>query len=107
MILEAIGRNADELNTPLCEFGCAASDFTELGGADRSKVCWMGEQDRLAQFSELLRLPLMPLTHESPIHSWNLIGPAVVKASKSGAVLPRRREGILNLTTNSLSKVSG
>src|SRR5205814_9246880 len=26
--------------------------------------------------------------HESPIHSWNLIGPSVVCASKSGAVSP-------------------
>ena len=26
--------------------------------------------------------------HESPIHSWNLIGPSVVSASKSGAVSP-------------------
>lgn len=34
-------------------------------------------------------------TQESPIHSWNLMGPAVVSASKSGAVLPRRREGAI------------
>jgi hypothetical protein len=26
--------------------------------------------------------------HESPIHSWKAIGPSVVAASKSGAVLP-------------------
>src|SRR5918996_5443912 len=26
--------------------------------------------------------------HESPIHSWNRIGPSVVSASKSGAVSP-------------------
>ena len=26
--------------------------------------------------------------HESPIQSWNLIGPSVVSASKSGAVSP-------------------
>ena len=34
------------------------------------------------------------ITQESPIHSWNLIGPAVVWASKSGAMLPRRRAGM-------------
>jgi hypothetical protein len=27
-------------------------------------------------------------THESPIQSWNAIGPSVVSASKSGAVSP-------------------
>lgn len=34
-------------------------------------------------------------THESPIHSWNLMGPLVVSASKSGAVFPRRRAGMV------------
>jgi hypothetical protein len=33
--------------------------------------------------------------HELFNHSWNLIGPAVVSASKSGAMLPRRREVML------------
>src|SRR2546430_13076649 len=27
-------------------------------------------------------------THESPAHSWNLIGPSLLSASKSGAVSP-------------------
>ena len=36
-------------------------------------------------------------TQESPIHSWNLIGPAVVWASKSGATYPRRREGMMDV----------
>lgn len=35
-------------------------------------------------------------TQESPIHSWNLIGPVVVSAVKSGAMFPRRREGMLS-----------
>ena len=30
------------------------------------------------------------LTQELPIHSWNLMGPLVVSASKSGAVSPKR-----------------
>jgi len=33
--------------------------------------------------------------HESPIHSWNRIGPSVVIASKSGAVLPSRRAAVV------------
>jgi hypothetical protein len=36
------------------------------------------------------------IAQESPSHSWNLIGPAVVSASKSGAMLPRRRVGMLS-----------
>lgn len=30
------------------------------------------------------------LTQELPIHSWNLMGPLVVSAWKSGAVSPKR-----------------
>lgn len=36
------------------------------------------------------------ITHESAIHWWKLIGPSVVCASKLGAMLPRRRAGIVN-----------
>jgi hypothetical protein len=44
------------------------------------------------------------LTQESSIQSWNLIGPAVVSASKSGAILPRRREGIV-VTDNGVALI--
>lgn len=30
-------------------------------------------------------------THESPIHSWNLIVPSVLSAVKSGAMVPSRK----------------
>src|ERR1700733_1669117 len=35
------------------------------------------------------------MPHDSPSHSWNLIGPLVVSASESGVMLPRRRDIVL------------
>ena len=57
-----------------------------------NRTAWI-EQDQ-PQFGQILTDRMQILTQESPIQSWNLIGPAVVCASKSGAMLPRRREGI-------------
>lgn len=36
-------------------------------------------------------------THEVPAHSWNFIVPSVVSVSKSGAMLPKRRLGMVDV----------
>lgn len=95
VLLEAIGRDTDHLDVASCEIRGTASNFSELGGADWGKVSWMGEQNCLeivGSLGHLRPLKVKILTQESPIQSWNLMGPAVVSASKSGAMSPRRRD---------------
>src|SRR5579864_8803800 len=45
--------------------------------------------------------------HESPIQSWNLIGPSVVSASKSGATSPSLSDIPLLLPGGDLARSSG
>lgn len=82
-----------------------ARDLRELGRAHRGEVARVREEDRLGASGRRsavvdraygFAIP-MALTQESPIHSWNLIGPCVVSASKSGAMLPKRSvDGIVS-----------
>lgn len=95
MILEAVGRNADDLDVALCKVVCTTSDLAELSGAYRGEVSRMREEDDLEGCSDQDGKNEEEHTQESPIHSWNLIGPAVVSAWKSGAMLPRRRAGMI------------
>lgn len=69
----------------------------ELGRAHRGEVTRVREEDSLREANTIVQhRPALvlcastALTQESPIHSWNLIVPLVVCASKSGAVSPRR-----------------
>jgi hypothetical protein len=95
VILEIIGRNTDDLDIALCKVVCATSDLAELGGADRGEVSGMREEDGLKCSSDKDSRNEEEHTQELPIHSWNLIRPAVVSAWKSGAMLPRRRAGMI------------
>ena len=71
-------------------------NFCKLGGADGSEVSRMREEYGLIMVVSTSRWYLesqvrqLIHTQESPIHSWNLIVPLVVGASKSGAMSPRR-----------------
>ena len=95
VILEIVGRNTDDLDVALCKVVCATSDLAELGGADRGEVSGMREEDDLECSSAKDGRNEEGHTQELPIHSWKLIRPAVVSAWKSGAMLPRRREGMI------------
>ena len=97
VVVQLVRRYADDFDIALGKVGLATGDLTELGRADRGEVSGVGEQDGLITVSELNALARVTSqrTQELPIHSWNLMGPAVVWASKSGAMLPSRREGIL------------
>lgn len=95
---QAVGGNSDHFGVSLSEVGGSPRNFTKLGGAHWGKIAGVREQDRLDN-RQIIQPPQEDLsvqkhTQESPIHSWNLIGPAVVSAVKSGAVFPRRRDGI-------------
>ena len=97
MRVEAVGRQADDLDTAVGEVGLTARDLSELSRANRGEVIRVRKEDRLQKTSVrgLLWRRRAQRTQESPIQSWNLIFPAVVSASKSGAVLPRRRVGMM------------
>lgn len=74
--------------------------LSKLGSADGGEVAGVREQDGLRASTGRSATVhsdencMSGLTHESPIHSWNLTGPLVVSASKSGAVFPRRSDGM-------------
>ena len=94
VLFETIGGDTYHLHIALLEIRSATSDLSKFGGADRSKISRMREKDglrdRFDQVWDQIQSERDVSTQESPIHSWNLIGPAVVSASKSGAVFPRR-----------------
>jgi hypothetical protein len=115
VVVEVVGGDADDLDIALCKVLRAARDLAELSRADRCEICSMNEyklvrldaiSDRNAPPGWENRTPWKEAhgqrqdgettkvgsrTQESPSHSWNFIGPMVVSASKSGAMLPRRR----------------
>lgn len=45
VILKIVSRDSDDLDIPLCEIICTTGDLAEFGGADRSKVARVREQD--------------------------------------------------------------
>jgi hypothetical protein len=47
MVVQAVGRDADELDVPFGKLRRTTSDFAKLGGADRSKVSRVREEDGL------------------------------------------------------------
>lgn len=47
MLLEAISGDADNFDVALLEVLGATSNLTELSGANRSEITWMGEEDGL------------------------------------------------------------
>jgi len=75
VLLETVVGEADDFHTTVIKVLGATSNFSKLSGADWGKVIRMREENG--------QLPSS--------HSWNLIRPAVVSASKSGATLPRRK----------------
>lgn len=95
MVLETVGRNTDDLDVALGKVGFTTSDLAELSGANRGEVSRMREEDGLERNSDKDEGSERDHTQELPIHSWKLIGPFVVSAWKSGAMLPRRREGMI------------
>lgn len=95
MFVETVGRNADDLDVALGKVVCTTGDLAELSGADRGEVSRMREEDGLGRDSDKDGKNDGDDTQELPIHSWKLIGPFVVSAWKSGAMLPRRREGMM------------
>lgn len=95
---DSVRRQADDLDIALLKIGGTARDLREFGGAYRSEVIRVRKKDGLASTSVSVIIPgnkISKHTQELPIHSWNLMVPLVVSASKSGAILPRRRVGIL------------
>ena len=86
VIVETVGRDADHLDVAPCKVARTARDLAELGGADGGEISGVGEEDGLQDRSERDRRHGEGDTQESPIHSWKLIGPAVVTASKLGVV---------------------
>jgi len=122
VFVDLIGRETDDLYATGSKVWGTAGDFAELSGANRGKiVCkrgsvsskglrWkknptgMGEEDGLcarkrrgASVLSTRSARCYQRTHESPIQSWNLIGPTVVSASKSGAMFPRRKDGMVEV----------
>lgn len=95
VILEIVGRNTDDLDIALCKVVCATGDLAELSGADRGEVSGVRKEDGLECSSDKDGSNGEEHTQELPIHSWKLIRPTVVSAWKSGAMLPRRREGMI------------
>ena len=98
--IDTVGRQPNDLDIALREIGLMDRDFRKLGSAHRGEVIGVRKKDGLAltiDFGERQseERDIQAGTQESPIHSWNLIGPLEVSASKSGAMLPRRRVGIL------------
>ena len=45
MRVEVVGGKAQHLHVALGELGCKLGEGAELGCADGSKVCWVGEED--------------------------------------------------------------
>ena len=103
MFIKPVGGDANDLDISLGKVGCPGTsiilsmtspapcilqdfdvppgNFCELSGANRSEISGMREEDSLGPAPNRYRnqsLKRAIRTHESPIHSWNLIGPAVV-----------------------------
>lgn len=98
VFLKAVSRNTDDFNIAFGKVVSAASYFTEFGRANWSEISRMGEKNSLNfEVNYQLKCAGGKQTQELPIHSWNLMRPAVVSASKSGATLPSRRAGIANM----------
>ena len=92
MAVDCVCAQTDELGVPLCELRLELCEGAELGGADGSVVFGVGKEDDPADnvSDEAVCTRCFGAYQLSPMKSWNLIGPLVVSASKSGAVLPRR-----------------
>lgn len=100
--LQSVSGEADNLDTSFLELLLLARDLAKFSCADLIKTCT--ELSMCVKAHDVRSEKLMILTgvksagcekrmpQESPSQSWNLMGPLVVSASKSGAMLPRRRD---------------
>jgi len=86
VFLKAVSRNTDDFYIAFGKVVSTAGYFTELGRANWSEISRVGEKNSLNfEVNHQLKHPGSKQTQELPIHSWNLMRPAVVSASKSGA----------------------
>ena len=99
--VKAVGGQADDLDAAVGKVGLTARDLSELSRANRGEVIRVRKEDRLQKTSVrgLLWRRRAQRTQESPIQSWNLMGPWVVSAWKSGAMAPSLKEGMIDQET--------
>jgi hypothetical protein len=100
--VEGVGTQSDELDTSLVELGLELGERTELGSVMSTQQTGRLTKGKEAQREKGVKEDHTSVvqtgvkssgwenktTQLSPIKSWNLMGPFVVSASKSGAVLP-------------------
>lgn len=81
MRIEAVSRETNNLDATSGKVGGTTSDLSELGGADLGKIgIGMGERSGRSKVRTGVKSAGWEkrTAHESPIQSWNLMGPFVV-----------------------------